>query len=474
MIGKAKIPFAGIVLITIMGLIWFTWQINDGKRLASAVEYYKTQSLFKLEWQNYVSHLFQRGQSESAKALDALAKSSRKQEANDHTIATLIQDLSFTDELRKTDVQFWGSDVYSTWYDSRIKLNEKVGQISKLKYGFIPQQHRPLTLMTYAFLHCNSWHWLLSSFMLLMVTVLLEQKISSFTVFISFCVASISVGIGLMVLTQSPWEYWPIVGSTGSTLALVGMYFRLAPDLRYGATVASVALILEAIRLYWIAPLPVLWPWIVSVGTTIAVFLTATHYLRHWLPVTHSSNELVQGEMLEDSAIDDDDNFYSELDQYYRHLAAFNFDTAREKLLKLEQNYPDRLIVMEQRYHFCRLTSDATKASEQFLKIAQINRTDRRYIMLMHELYQDYCHQPDFPSLPDSLLMSLMLSFAQFELWDTLKAMIELARERGLRDPMILKVLLMLARGIEKQDEKLSSSYRNMAASLERQLKDLS
>lgn len=474
MIGKAKIPFAGILLITIMSLIWFTWQINDGKRLASAVEYYKAESLFKLEWQNYVSHLYQRGQTESAKALEALAKASSKQQSNDQAIATLIQDLSFTDELSKTDMQFWGSDIYGTWSESRNRLNEKVGEISSLKYGFIPQQHRPLTFITFAFLHGNSWHWLLSILMLVLVTVALEQKISSFAVFIGFCVASISIGFGLMVLTQSPWEYWPIVGSTGSTMALAGMYFRVAPDLRYGAIVSSVALVLEAIRLYWIAPLPILWPWLVSVGITIAFFVTATHYLHHRLPGAHASGELIQGEELEDESPDEDDNFYSELDQYYRHLTAFNFDTARDKLLKLEASYPTRLIVMEQRYHFCKLTSDATKAYEQFLKITQINRTDRRYIILVHELYQDYCQQPDYPPLPDSLLMSLMLSFSQFELWDTLKTMVEVARERGLKDPMILKVLLMLARGIEKQDEKLSNGYRDMATSLERQLKESS
>jgi len=172
-----------------------------------------------------------------------------------------------------------------------------------------------------------------------------------------------------------------------------------------------------------------------------------------------------------DQAPDEDEEYRKALDDFLKQLAAFNFDSARRKLATLEETYADKNAVLEQRYFLEKLKPDSDAYQQCAHNLLSRSTQDTATIHMQLDVYRDYSRLKQEHELPDDLLLKLMYQFCQIDAWETVESMIREAQKRRMRDPMLVKVLRLLARGINENGERhQSNQYRDMADSLEQSI----
>ncbi|HBO92989.1 MAG TPA: hypothetical protein DD667_06900, partial [Gammaproteobacteria bacterium] len=144
-----RAPVVTGALILICCVVYFAWQWHDDQRLYKAAEYYIDHGLLQLEYTNYISHLHQNQRDIEALELEA----AWEEDAALYISYYILSDRSFTVEMDKTDARFWGADVYQQWRTDRSEVNAMVADVSAFKMGLIPADSRPITYLTYQFMH---------------------------------------------------------------------------------------------------------------------------------------------------------------------------------------------------------------------------------------------------------------------------------------------------------------------------------
>ena len=467
-----RAPVATLAIILLCALIYFSWQWGDHRRLQEAAQYYTQQKLLALEYPIFVSYLSQSRQKDKAAEVEALWEDDDKERVTYY----LLVDYGFAQDLEKTDRDFWGDDVYSHWRESRTKLNEKLSTISAFHLGLIPAEHRPVTYVTYQFMHGDTFHLIGNMVVLAIAAVGVEAAIGTFNFLVCYLLCGIAAGLLYSVVNMG--SYIPLVGASGSISGVLGMYAAI-----YG--MRKIRFFYSAIFYfgYFTAPalviLPVwiLWEIVNAVwGDTsgIAYWAHAGGLITGGLGMLAARNYLLQvEETYLDTLPDDDEQYRKALDDFLKQLAAFNFDGARRKLADLESQYPDKPAVIEHRYYLEKLrpTSETFHATAMNLLSRPAN--DPAMIHILHDVYKDYSGQKGLPRINDEMLLKLMLGFSQIEAWDTLRDMMKEASSRRIQHPMLVKILRILARGLQGLGERdISERYQSMANSMESELKD--
>src|SRR5690606_18848579 len=213
-----RAPVVTAAIVFLCCLIYFAWQWGDDERLAAAASYYKEKNLLPLEYPIYVSYLTQSGQKDKATAMEELWRA----EEQDLVALHLLSDHGFTRDLEDTDAEFWGKDVYFHWRESRHQLNSQLADISAFHLGLIPAEHRPITFITYQFLHGDALHLIGNMIVLAIVAVGVEAAIGSFNFLL--CYLFCGLGAGLLFSVINLGSYMPLVGASGSISGVLGMY----------------------------------------------------------------------------------------------------------------------------------------------------------------------------------------------------------------------------------------------------------
>lgn len=466
-----RAPVMTGAIILLCTLVFFAWQWRDDTRMQHALDFYLAEDLLKLEYPVFISHLSQTGRKDAASAMEKSWL-----EGDQKTVALhLLADHGFTRELNGTDVEFWGDDVYYRWHEKRKQLNEMLARISPFRMGLIPVEHRPITFITYQFMHGDLMHLIGNMVVLAIVAAGVEAAIGSFNFLLCYLFCGLFAGLFFTLINlHSPV---PLVGASGSISGVLGMYAAL-----YG--MRKIRFFYSAIFYfgYFTAPalvvLPVwlLWEIINAVwGETagIAYWAHAGGLLAGGLGMLAGKKYLMQvEETYLDVAPDEDEQYRKALDEFLKQLSAFNFEAARRKLTDLETRYPDKPAVMEHRYYLEKLQpqSDTFHACAQ--KILTRPGTELWLIHILHDVFRDYAQQDGLSRLSDDLLLKLLLNFSQIEAWDTLREAMKEVTRRHLQHPMLVKVLRILARGMSRTGERdQADRYQSLADSMEKELK---
>lgn len=457
-------------LILVCCLVFFTWQWNDDQRLYQAAEYYIENGLLELEFSNYISHLHQNG-----RELEAAELESAREEA-DHLYLgyAIISDLSFTAEMDKTDARFWGDDVYGNWRSARNAVNSMVAEVSSFKLGLIPSDGRLITYFTYQFMHGSTMHLIGNMVILALTGVAVEAAIGSTYFLLCYLFCGVVAGFAFTLFNWN--EHIPLVGASGSISGVMGMYAALFGLRRikffysvifYFGYFTAPALVMLPVWLGW-EIINAVW----GGNDGVAYIAHAGGLLAGGLVMLAGRKYLVQvEETYLDQAPDEDEEYRKALDDYLKQLAAFNFDSARRKLTQLEEQYPGKNAVLEQRYFLEKLKPHTDEFHHTAHRLLAITTQDTATMHMLHDIYRDYQPIMGEHPLSDETLLKLMLQFCQIDAWSTVQSMIKQAQQRRMRDPMLVKILRLLARGINEQGERhLSNQFRDMADSLEQSL----
>ncbi len=466
---RAPVMTGAIILLNM--LIFFAWQWQDDDRLREAAGFYQKEDLLKLEYPVFVSYLSQSGRKDEANRMEELWLKGEQE-----TVAlTLLSDHGFTRDLEDTDMDFWGEDVYYHWRDKRGRLNEMLGDISVFHMGLIPAEHRPITFVTYQFLHGDTFHLIGNMVVLAIVAAGVEAAIGSFNFLLCYLFCGLFAGIFYALINLG--SFMPLVGASGSISGVLGMYAAL-----YG--MRKIRFFYSAIFYFGyftapalvILPVWVLWEIINAIwGSTsgIAYWAHAGGLLAGGLGMLAGRKYLMQvEETYLDVAPDEDEQYRKALDDFLKQLAAFNFEAARKKLVELEAQYPDKPAVMEHRYYLEKLQPQSESFHTCALKILGRPASEPWLIHILHDVFRDYMQQDGLKRISDELLLKLLLNFSQIEAWDTLREAMKEVTRRQLQSPMLVKVLRILAKGVSGKGERdLAERYQSLADSMEKELK---
>ena len=465
-----RAPVVTGALILVCCLVYFSWQWNDDKRTHQAAEFYIQNGLLELEFQNYISHLHQTGHDLDANALEA----ARNEGEHLYLSYAILSDRSFTVEMDKTDSRFWGEDVYSKWRSARTDVNAMLAEVSAFKLGLIPADSRAITYLTYQFMHGSTMHLIGNMVILALTGIAVEAAIGSTFFLVCYLLCGIVAGFAFTLFNWS--DHVPLVGASGSISGVMGMYAAL-----YGLRKIKFFYSVIFYFGYFTAPalvmLPVWLAWEVinavwGGNDGIAYTAHAGGLLAGGLVMLAGRSKLVQvEETYLDHAPDEDEEYRKALDDYQKQLAAFNFDAAGRKLAFLEEHYPNKNAVLEQRYFLEKLHPQSEVFHRCANQLLAITTQDTATMHMLHDIYRDYQPLMGEHTLADETLLKLMLQFCQIDAWDTVKSMVKQAQQRRMRDPMLVKILRLLARGIDAKGERhLGNQFRDMADNLEQSL----
>jgi len=465
-----RAPVVTGALILICCVVYFAWQWHDDQRLYKAAEYYIDHGLLQLEYTNYISHLHQNQRDIEALELEA----AWEEDAALYISYYILSDRSFTVEMDKTDARFWGTDVYQQWRTDRSEVNAMVADVSAFKMGLIPADSRPITYLTYQFMHGSTLHLIGNMVILALTGVAVEAAIGSTYFLLSYLFCGVIAGLFFALFNWG--GHLPLVGASGSISGVMGMYAALY-GLRkikffysvifYFGYFTAPALVMLPIWLAW-EIINAIW----GGADGVAYTAHAGGLLAGGLLMLAGRKYLIQvEETYLDQAPDEDEAYRKALDDFLKQLAAFNFDAANRKLTSLEEHYGDRNAVLEQRYLLEKLNPESPAFHECAHRLLARTTQDTATMHMLHDVYCDYLKQKNAHNLPDEILLKLMLQFCQIDAWDTVESMIREAQQRRMRDPMLVKVLRLLARGVSEQGEHhQGNQFRDMADSLEQSL----
>lgn len=465
-----RAPVVTGALILACCLVYFSWQWEDDERLYQAAEYYTDNGLLELELTNYISHLHQSGRELEAAEFETAWQNDERL----YLSYAIISDRSFTVEMDATDVQFWGEDVYDQWRAARTSVNTMVNEVSSFKMGLIPADSRVITYLTYQFMHGSTMHLIGNMVVLALTGIAVEAAIGSTYFLLCYLFCGVAAGLAFTLFNWN--DHVPLVGASGSISGVMGMYAAL-----YGLRKIKFFYSVIFYFGYFTAPalvmLPVWLGWeIINAvwggNDGVAYIAHAGGLLAGGLGMLAGRKYLVQvEETYLDQAPDEDEEFRKALDDYLKQLSTFNFDSARRKLGHLEEQYPHKNAVLEQRYFLEKLRPDSDDYHSNAHRVLAITTQETATMHMLHDIYRDYQPLMSNHELPDELLLKLMLQFCQIDAWDTVQSMIKQAQQRRMRDPMLVKILRLLSRGIKEHGEShLSNQFRDMADSLEQSL----
>jgi membrane associated rhomboid family serine protease len=465
-----RAPVITTTLIVLCCLVYFSWQWQDNQRLGKAANFYADQGLLELEFPNFISHLHQTGRGQKANKMESLWNT---EDRTDISYA-ILSDKSFTKELETTDIEFWGADVYQHWSSARAQLNLMLDDVSAFKLGLIPAENRAVTYLTYQFMHGNTLHLVGNMVILALTGVAVEAAIGSFYFLLCYLFCGIAAGLSFTLFN---WHgYVPLVGASGAISGVMGMYAAL-----YGLRKIRFFYSVIFYFGYFTAPALVVLPvWIAwELFNAIWGDTDGIAYIAHAGGLITGATGMLLGrryllqveEAYLDQTPDEDEEYRRALDDFLKQLAAFNFDAAKRKLSALEATYADKTAVLQQRYLLEKLTPHSETFHHYAHTLLGKNSANTAFIHMLHDVYCDYSERQGEHALCDKLLLKLMLNFCQIDAWSTVQSMIKQAQTRRLQDPMLVKILRLLARGMEQSGEKhQGSQFRDLADSLEQSL----
>lgn len=118
---------------------------------------------------------------------------------------------------------FHGDDIaISQWKTNLEKFQSELERKNSHVLGLLTDSHRPLTWITYQFMHAG-WIHLFSNMMLFLIFgAALEAIAGSYVLVIVYLLGGIAGGLGFMLL--SPQTLAPMIGASGSLSAVMAAY----------------------------------------------------------------------------------------------------------------------------------------------------------------------------------------------------------------------------------------------------------
>ena len=217
-LSRKNIPWITIGLILINTFVFFIVQHGERYKLNQAISYYLNSGLANIECPRYLQYLKERNTDGNTIRLREDVR--LKPEELIRLYFMMQRDDEFMERLSSEKVITPDEPIYQTWKELRGNFKRLLFRIPVYRYGFIPAEPTPLSLISYMFLHGSFMHLLGNMIFLWLAGSVLESgwSRSIYLFFYVICGILACISFGLI----NSHSRLPLIGASGAISGLVG------------------------------------------------------------------------------------------------------------------------------------------------------------------------------------------------------------------------------------------------------------
>ena len=217
-------PIITISLILINCLVFFIFQFNDTKEAEKAIHYYYQSGLAEIETRHYIAYA-EAGAFDEAKQYDIEIPADPDAALNarqiNYVLGVMQSDAEFMADLEAEKIISPGDPEYADWKKQRQAFKQRLARTTTHRYGFIPAEASPITMITHMFLHGGFGHLLGNMIFLWLVGCILEVGCGRHWYTAWYIIG----GIGAVSLfwAVNADSSQPLIGASGAISGLMGL-----------------------------------------------------------------------------------------------------------------------------------------------------------------------------------------------------------------------------------------------------------
>ena len=217
-LSRRNLPLVTIGLILLNCLIFFIFQSNQDRQYREAEGYYFTSGLADIE----ISRFIEYRNKTAEKPSNPLDLDQLDDEGLAKVYLEMRQDGQFEAKLRHEEIITPRSPEYHEWKQLRNWYEHLQSKIVSTKFGFIPAESKPITFITYMFLHGSFQHLLGNMIFLWLAGCMIEM--GSSRIFCSATYVLTGLGAAMLFWLMHPRSGIHLVGASGAISGLMGAF----------------------------------------------------------------------------------------------------------------------------------------------------------------------------------------------------------------------------------------------------------
>ncbi len=211
-------PFITLGLILINCIIYFSFQLGESRAYHDLQEHYFKSGLLEIEVPRYLAYVDGKPFSQAYNQ-----KFTRmKKDAIGPVTAKVYQDTLFQKKLDNDDIILPADPIYAKWKGLRTKHLFLYESIISVKYGFRPAHARPVTWLSYMFLHGSGSHLIGNMIFLWLVGCILEYGMGRRYYPVLYILGGL-IAV-LLYFAAKHASITPLVGASGAIAGLMGAF----------------------------------------------------------------------------------------------------------------------------------------------------------------------------------------------------------------------------------------------------------
>ena len=399
-------PTITLLLIVVNFLCFALWQHNDERYEADAYQYYLNSSLPDIELPLYRQFL-----SDSKEVLPLSAAAA--DDPGNELVFSMLFDSKFQQALEQGRIINASHPDYNTWLQQHDEFKLRLSKIVIYNYSLKTAQPDIITLFSHMFLHGDWVHLISNLVFLFLVGFSVEITLGKKVYLGAYLTAGLCSGLFYIMLDPDSLRWG--VGASGAIAGLIGMYTVL-----FGRRKIRFFYTLLFYFDYVKAPAILLLP----------AWLAYELYNQFFMP-SNINNLAHIGGLLSGAVIgfvakkymhinfsyldeeDKQEKFKTLYQQGMEYMAKMDTPRARQAFKELEQDYPDKLEVVEQLFNLAKFKPESEDIHFYANKLFNMQLTEKLSTKYIHDIFIDYAElvQPNVRINPEQL-MTLALRFA--------------------------------------------------------------
>lgn len=408
-------------------LIFFLYQSGDQAKLQSALDDYYTHNYFEIEWPLYKKYLSNNGQDE----LLVEHQNLYDEGLYDQLSLYILIRSDFYTHLQESRQQYFGPSGAAEWSEVRNSIKEKIQATSLFGHGLNPSDPKPLSFITYQFLHGGVMHLLSNMFFLIICGFAVEAAVGHLAFLLFYIIAGIAGALLHTVFNLE--ESLPMVGASGSISGVMAMYLGIFKFKKIeffywffifvGYFRAPALLILP----FYIGK--ELFQFYSDTGSNVAFMAHSGGFIAGALLIIISL--IINSKMLNEEYIEENqavDDYQNKLATVYKHIEKYNFNHALQALAELINEYGLNFKLALLRYNLMKI--EKGEAYQQC--VIDLLNTKKPSPVEIETMEKVWIENPEASKkLDDDSITKLGLTFSSLENLKSAEKICNILLERG-------------------------------------------
>ena len=461
-IGLKNPPVVTISLILINCLVFFVFQFNDTKQSQKAIEYYYQSGLAEIEARQYIAYA-EADAFDGAKQYDIEIPADPDAALNERQIqyvnAVMQADAEFMADLRAEKIISPGDPGYVDWKKRRQGFKDRLAQTTTYRYGFIPAEASPVTMITHMFLHGGFGHLFGNMIFLWLVGCILEIGCGRPWYIAWYIIGGLGAVSLFWVVNADSSQ--PLIGASGAISGLMGLMTVI-----YGFKKIKVFLSLgfyfNYFKMWGILLLPVwlgkeLYSWAMYSDVSNVAFMAHTGGLAAGAVLGVINLQLIG---LSDKTVfeeEPEDTDSPLLDQALQAMEDIDFDNARRYLNEFLNRQPRHVAALTHLFNIEKLDPDHDRFHDAARRLlSELARSPDSHEKVK-KIYAEYRSLTSRPKLPPEMFLKISSVFLGTGEIETAEKMLRSLMKKRPQLPGLAPALLRLATAFRENGNKEKS-----------------